>query len=225
MTFSIIARCPRTGQLGMSVSSSSPAVASRCAFARARTGVVASQNVTDPRLGPAGLDLLAAGATAEEARDILVRTSEHAAFRQLVILDAQGRTSVWSGEKALGVNATVARENVAAAGNLLANPSVPERMVDAFLASDDTLDLGARLLMAMAAGQEAGGEAGAVRSAGLLVVDREAWPLVDLRVDWDEQPLERLSELWSVWQPQMHDYVVRCLNPLTAPSYGVPGDE
>ena len=77
----------------------------------------------------------------------------------------------------------------------------------------------------MKAGLAAGGEAGPVRSAGLQGVAQEAWPLADLRVDWDEAPITKLEELWTIWQPQMHDYVTRCLNPEAAPSYGVPGDE
>lgn len=225
MTFSIVARCPRSGQFGLAIASSSPAVASRCAFARAGIGVVASQNVTDPRLGPAGLDLMAAGATARECCDILVRNSEYAPYRQLSILDRDGNTAVWSGEKTLGRHATYARQDVSAAGNLLAHEGVPQAMVEAFQASADSLELGDRLILAMEAGLTAGGEAGPVRSSGILVVDRESWPLVDLRVDWDDMPISRLSELWSVWKPQMHDYVSRCLNPLAAPSYGVPGDE
>ncbi|NVN12001.1 DUF1028 domain-containing protein, partial [Nguyenibacter vanlangensis] len=68
-------------------------------------------------------------------------------------------------------------------------------------------------------------EAGPLRSAGLLVVDRQSWPLTDLRVDWDDAPIARLADLWTIWQPQMHDYVTRCLDPSSAPAYGVPGDE
>jgi len=225
MTFSIIARCAETGQFGIAISSSSPAVASRCAFARAGAGVVASQNITDPRLGPAGLDLLQSGATAAQCVDILVRRSPHAAFRQLVVLDGAGNAALWSGEHTLGCHATAKAANVAAAGNLLAHDGIPAAMVAAFAAQDSSTTLGDRLVRSLAAGHAAGGEAGPVRSAGMLVVDRESWPLVDLRVDWDDTPIERLSALWDVWKPQMHDYVTRCLNPGTAPSYGVPGDE
>lgn len=225
MTFSVIARCARTGQFGMAVSSSSPAVASRCAFARAGVGVVASQNVTDPRLGPAGLDLLERGASATECRDILVRNADFSEFRQLAILDACGDGAVWSGERTLGCHATFIEKNVVSAGNMLASQSVPEAVGKAFLEADESLDLGERLVIAMQGGLEAGGEAGPVRSAGMIVVDRQSWPLVDLRVDWDDEPIGRLAELWKVWQPQMNDYVTRCLNPLSAPSYGVPGDE
>jgi uncharacterized Ntn-hydrolase superfamily protein len=89
MTFSIAARCPETGQFGIAVSSSSPAVAARCAHARAGVGAVASQNVTDPSLGARGLDLMALGASAPEAVAILKATGAHNDYRQLTAIDAQ----------------------------------------------------------------------------------------------------------------------------------------
>ena len=64
-----------------------------------------------------------------------------------------------------------------------------------------------------------------MHSAGILICDREAWPATDLRVDWDDQPIERLGRLWRVWKPQADDYVTRALDPTAAPGYGVPGDE
>jgi uncharacterized Ntn-hydrolase superfamily protein len=140
-------------------------------------------------------------------------------------LTGTGRTALWSGEKALGLNAQFESVNVACAGNLLATEAVPEAIANSFTQSDPQQELGLRVIRAMQAGIAAGGEAGPVRSAGLLVVDREKWPLADLRVDWDEDPITRLRALWDVWAPQMHDYVTRCLNPEAAPSYGVPGDE
>ena len=225
MTFSIVARCERTGQFGMAVSSSSPAVASRCAFARARVGVVATQNITDPRLGPAGLDLLELGAAASECRDILVRGNTFREFRQLVILDRQGNTALWAGENVLGCHAEASGTNVAAAGNMLSRPDVPQIMKEAFNASSPSMELAERLILAMETGLEAGGEAGPVHSAGLMVVEEQSWPLVDLRVDWSDAPIADLRHLWTLWQPQMRDYVTRGLNPLSAPSYGVPGDQ
>jgi uncharacterized Ntn-hydrolase superfamily protein len=77
----------------------------------------------------------------------------------------------------------------------------------------------------MLAGLAAGGEAGPVKSAGMVVVDTQAWPIADLRVDWHDAPLAELTALWALWKPQMRDYVTRALNPSAAPTYGVPGDE
>jgi uncharacterized Ntn-hydrolase superfamily protein len=102
MTFSISARCPDTGMFGIAVSSSSPCVAARCAHARAGVGTVATQNITDPRLGPKGLDLMASGLSATDALEALKRDAPHLEYRQLALVDAQGRTASFSGEHTLG---------------------------------------------------------------------------------------------------------------------------
>jgi len=223
MTFSIAARCAETGMFGIAISSSSPAVAARCSHARAGAGVVASQNITDPSLGISGLEMLEMGATAEEALGRLVASTSFADYRQLAIVDARGHVAGHSGERTLGIHAMAKGEGCIAAGNLLANTDVAQRMVAAFEISPG--DLPSRLLKALAAGLEAGGEAGLVRSAGLKVVRNVAWPIVDLRVDWHDQPIEALQDLWVVYEPQMEDYVKRALDPNAAPSFGVPGDE
>ena len=225
MTFSIAGRCASTGQFGIAVASSSPAVAARCAHVRSGVGVVASQNVTDPRLGPAALDLLAAGMAAQPTLQALVAARPHMDHRQLVVVDAAGGTAVWSGRQTLGVHGSAEGRDCAAAGNLLSQRSVPNAMVAAFEGSAG--ELGTRLTQALAAGLAAGGEAGPVHSAGLLLAGSEAWPLADLRVDWDDaqQPVEALQGLWALWLPQMHAYVQRALDPGSAPAFGVPGDE
>jgi len=226
VTFSIAARDPATGMAGMAIASSSPAVAARCAHARAGAGVVASQNITDPRLGAKGLDLMAGGLAAAAALDHLRRGEPHMEFRQLVLVDRQGMTAVHSGTGALGVNAVAEGPEgtgVAAAGNLLADPGVPEVMVAAYLAASG--HFATRLLAAMRAGFARGGEAGPIHSAGLLVVDKVPWPVVDLRVDWDDaDPLGRLAALWALYAPQVDAYVARALAPAGAPSFGVAGD-
>lgn len=225
MTFSLLGRCARSGMLGLVVSSSSPAVAARCAHARAGVGAVASQNVTDPRLGPRVLDLLQAGRPAAEAVAAVAAQAPGAAYRQLAAVDASGRTGAYSGSHTLGTHAVVQGADAVAAGNLLAHAGVVAAMVQAFEAGSTELHLGDRLIAALQAGLAAGGEAGPVRSAGLLLVDKVEWPVADLRVDWDDDPIGRLAALWELWQPQMNDYVTRALDPAAAPSYGVPGDQ
>jgi uncharacterized Ntn-hydrolase superfamily protein len=225
MTFSVAARCPETGMFGLAVSSSSPAVAARCAHARAGVGAVSSQNITDPRLGHRGLELMANGASAAQARDILVATAPHVAYRQLTLVDAAGRTAHWSGANTLGVHAVAEGAGVVCAGNLLADTGVPSAMAAAFEQTAGQ-PLAERLLAAMRGGLAAGGEAGPVHSAGLLMVHEVPWPVADLRVDWHEtDPLGALSDLWAVYAPQLEAYVTRALDPREAPSYGVPGDE
>ena len=224
MTFSIVARCTKTGMFGVAVSSSSPAVAARCAYAQAGVGALASQNVTDPTLGMRGLELMARGASATEAVAILKRTGAYPEYRQVLAVDANGASAIHSGAKALGTWAEAQAENVACGGNLLASDSIPQVMVDAFLASQG--ELGDRLIATMQAALKAGGEAGPVRSSGMKLVREVRWPVADLRCDWtDGCPIEELAKLWDIYRPQLDDYVTRALNPSGAPSYGVPGDE
>jgi uncharacterized Ntn-hydrolase superfamily protein len=224
VTFSILGHCGQTGRLGMAVSSSSPAVAARCANVRAGVGVASSQNITDPRLGPALLDAVAAGQPAQAAIDRVIAGAPHADYRQLALVDATGASAAWSGSRTLGIHGTRAGDGWAAAGNMLASEAVLDVLGAAFARSPQH-ELEARLLAAMAAGLSAGGEQGPVHSAGLLVAHAVAWPVTDLRVDWaDDGPIEQLARLWDRWAPQRDDYVTRGLDPRSAPSYGVPGD-
>lgn len=224
MTISIAARCARTGAFGVAISSSSPAVGSRCPNVRAGVGAVSSQNVTDPRLGPALLDALASGLDAQAALDSISSTATHPEFRQLTVVDKNGNSSVYSGAKSLGVNAEVTDVDVAAAGNMLANDNVIAAMVAEFKAGADK-ELADRLISCLEAGVKAGGEAGPVHSAAVIVATNVEWPSTNLRVDWDDDPIGKLREIYGVWAPQAADYVTRALNPTSAPSYGVPGDE
>ena len=225
MTFSLLARCPDTGAFGMVISSSSPAVAARCAHARAGVGVAATQNITDPALGPRLLDLMQDGASALEAMARVVAEAPHVDYRQLMCVDAAGRVAGHSGARTLGIWALAEGEGAVAGGNLLANPGVPAAMLAGFGAASGSL--GDRLMAGLIAGRDAGGEAGPVHSAGLLVVDRETWPVAWLRADWSDaaRPIEEVARAWEVYQPQMAAYVQRARDPREAPSYGVPGDE
>jgi len=146
------------------------------------------------------------------------------AWRQLTAIDQNGVTASWSGEHTLGVHATAEGANCVAAGNLLAASGVPVAMVNAFANLPDE-ELGDRLVAALAAGLQAGGEAGPVHSAGLVIVSDVAWPVTDLRVDWSEDPVVDLNALWRLWRPQANAYRLRALDPAAAPSYGVAGDE
>lgn len=224
MTFSVVGRCARTGAFGVAITSSSPAVASRCAHVRAGVGAVATQNVTDPRLGPAALDALADGLDAAAAVAQVSGAASYAEFRQLSAIGVAGTAAVFSGSSSLGVNGHVVGESCAAAGNLLASLDVLIACADAFDAAPD-LAIEERLLAALEAGLARGGEAGPLHSAGLLVADDVAWPTTNLRVDWSDDPIGELRALWTVWAPQKADYVTRALDPTSAPSYGVPGDE
>lgn len=223
MTFSLIARCARTGQFGMVISSSSPAVAARCAHVRAGVGVVASQNITDPDLGTALLDLMAQGISAADALAAIKKGRAHIDYRQLLVVDAAGGRAIHSGGQVLGNWGEALGVDCAAGGNLLANTGVPKAMIAGFETA--TGHLGDRLIAALRAGLAAGGEAGPVHSAGLKIADKLNWPLVDLRIDWADDPIGALTTAWQVYRPQMAAYVQRATDPTIAPSYGVPGDE
>ncbi len=223
MTFSLIARCAKTGQFGMVISSSSPAVAARCAHVRAGVGAVASQNITDPQLGPLILDQLAQGLGAKAALAAVADGRAHIDYRQVLVIDRAGDTATHSGRQVLGVWGQAQGRDCAAGGNLLADAGVIPAMVSAFEGASG--HLGDRLMAALQAGLAAGGEAGPVHSAGLKIADALDWPLVDLRIDWADAPIEMLAGAWAVYRPQMDAYVQRARNPSVAPSYGVPGDE
>jgi uncharacterized Ntn-hydrolase superfamily protein len=222
MTFSIVARCAATGQFGMAISSSSPAVAARCAHVRADVGVVASQNITDPELGSLTLDAMATGLSSVKAIAAVLNNYPHREYRQLLAVDRNGTVSIHSGGNVLGTWAEAKGINCAAAGNLLANSEIAAFMVKSFETTKG--QLAERLLAALEAGAAAGGEAGPVHSAGLKLADKLSWPFIDLRVDWSETPIEDLRTTWEIYKPQANAYVQRALNPTDAPSYGVAGD-
>jgi uncharacterized Ntn-hydrolase superfamily protein len=223
MTFSLAARDPTTGAFGMALSSSSPAVASRCLHLRPAVGAAASQNVTNPALGPRLLDLLQAGATAEGAIAQVVAEDAHPESRQLAVVDAAGRVAHFSGARALGTHAAATGHQAVAAGNMLAGAHVVQAMIDSYQASA-AATFEERLLAGFLGGLAAGGEEGPVRSAGLAVVERATWRVTDLRVDDADDPAAELSRLLALWLPQKRDYLTRALDPEAAPSYGVPGD-
>lgn len=224
MTFSLVARCEETGMFGVAISSSSPAVAARCSYSRAGVGAVASQNITDPTLGPLTLDLMADGLTAHEAIEAIVQRSKFVDYRQVLAVDKLGGTAIHSGPNSLGIWTQAEGTNVASGGNLLANDGVPQAIVDSFHSSSG--HIGDRLIAAMRAGLSRGGEAGPLHSAGMQICDSVSWPVVDLRCDWTEDcPIENIATAWEIYKPQLGAYVQRAINPRVAPSYGVPGDE
>lgn len=151
-----------------------------------------------------------------------LRASPFIDFRQLALVDAAGRTAALSGAGALGIHSIVEGDGVVCAGNLLAGHDVPRAMMAAFEAAPS--DFPARLLAALEAGLAAGGEAGPVHSAGLVVVRDVDWPIVDLRVDWSDTPIADLRRVWELYAPQIEDYVWRALEPTRAAKFDVPGE-
>jgi uncharacterized Ntn-hydrolase superfamily protein len=212
MTFSLVGRCPRTGMLGAVVTTSAISVGARCQHARAEVGAALTQHRTDPRLGPLALDLLAKGVAAGEAMQAVVAATPHRHWRQLALIDAAGRTAVYSGANVRGERGEAQGRDCAAIANIVRSAMLPAAMVAAFEKSPD-LPLARRLLDALEAGEAAGGEKQPVVSAALLVVHRESFPYVDLRVDDHAQPIAELGRLWSMYEPEADAYVVRAVDP------------
>lgn len=216
MTFSLLGRCARTGQFGAAVTTSSIAVGTRVPFLAAGVGGVLTQHRTDPRLGPRGLDLLLSGCTAAETVAALVASTPHHRWRQIAVMDAAGHTAYFDGEAVKPERGVAHGTDVVAIGNILANDRVPAAMAETFLATPDE-SLAERLLRALEAGEAAGGEHGDVTSASLLVVHRECFPHVDLRVDKDARPLPALRRLWAEYAPLAEGFLRRALEPDDAP--------
>jgi uncharacterized Ntn-hydrolase superfamily protein len=217
MTYSIAARCPRTGAFGIAITSSSICVASRCAWV-SPTGAVLTQNITDPALGPLGLSLVAKGKEAREVVKELVAATPYSAWRQLAAVDREGRTAAHSGAQALPIFAEAHGAGCVAVGNILANDGVPRAMIEAF-ALREADPLPERLLRSLEAGLAHGGETADEHAAGLHVCDKHVWPVVDLRVDWHDDPIAELRRVWTAYAPQMGAYITRAVNPAAAPAF------
>ena len=223
MTLSLVVRDGE--RFGIVVASSSPAVAARVAHLRPGVGAAASQNVTDPTLGPRLLRGLADHGDAERALAEVTGAPDTAKtidYRQLTVLGRSGPGFAYSGARTLGTHASATADGAVAAGNMLSGAHIPGVLLDAYAAASGELE--ERLLTALKAAVAAGGEEGPLHSAGLAVVADVDWRVTDLRVDWADDPVDRLGALLDVWLPQRDDYVRRALDPASAPSYGVPGD-
>ena len=221
MTFSLAVR--DGASFGSVICSSSPAVGARCVHLRDDVGAVHSQNITDPRLGVRLLDLLEGGATAADALARVVADDATSRYRQLVVVDSSGSTAIHSGPDALGIVGEHRAPGAAAAGNMLATPQVPRRLVEGWTASSGPIEV--RLLVAFGAAMDEGGEAGPVRSAAITVVSGHGWRTTDLRVDWSDDPLAAMAELVELWLPQRDAYIQRGEDPARSAGYGVPGDD
>jgi uncharacterized Ntn-hydrolase superfamily protein len=212
MTFSIAGRCARTGAFGLSISTSNISVGSRCPFAKPRVGAVLTQHRTDPRLGPRGLQLMQTGCSAQEAINALVASTPDIGWRQLAAIDAKGRTASYAGDRIASIRNEVHGSDCVAIGNIIANTDVPVAMARRF-ERDPAAPLAERLMQALEAGLDAGGELKAVRSSALLVVHEQDFPLVDLRVDAADAPIAALRALWQEYIPWVDEFVVRAIDP------------
>jgi uncharacterized Ntn-hydrolase superfamily protein len=207
-TFSIAARCPRSGMLGVAVATAVPAVGAICAHARAGAGAIATQSWTNPYLGIDGLDLLAAGVGAEAALERLIAGDPKPELRQLGIVDAAGASAAWSGPGCTPWFGHITGPDHAVQGNMLVGEATVRAMGAAFVGSA-ALDLPERLLIALEAGQAAGGDKRGRQSAALKVMHTEAWPYLDLRVDEHRHPIPELRRIFEIARQQLLPFVER----------------
>ncbi len=212
MTFSLAGRCARTGMLGAVVTTSSIAVGSRCPFAEAGVGAALTQHTTDPRLGPLALDLLRQGIAPADAIGALISKTPRSDWRQVALIDREGRTAAYTGASCKPERGEAQGVDCVAVANIVRSADVPRAMVRAFEAAPDQ-HLAARLIAALEAGDEAGGEFKPLVSAALVIGHEQPFPYVDLRVDSDPDPISALARLWHDYAPVADLYVARAVDP------------
>lgn len=208
MTFSLIARCPDTGMIGVAAATAMPAVGKLLTHAVAGIGAVATQARLNPYLGIDGVRLLQQGRDASEVRDILAGRDPCASHRQFAVLDREGKTAAWTGEDCLRWAAHDSRLGVSVQGNRLAGAGVVEAAMACFLKSEGK-PLDERLMEALEAGDRAGGDRKGERSATIYIVDREEYPLWDIRVDAHPDPFSELRRLHDIFGRSLVPEILR----------------
>jgi uncharacterized Ntn-hydrolase superfamily protein len=211
-TFSLIGRCERTGMFGVAIATSEMAVGSRCIYAEPNVGAVICQASTNPRLGYLGLSLLRSGLSAGRALQELGMNDDFLERRQLGCLDTRGAAAARTGSGNRPWAGHREARNVVVATNAVVGPQVADAMFETFQGSAER-PLWERLLGALEAGKKAGGEPEGEKSAGLFVVDRDPFPVVDLRVDLHTEPIAQLRRLADGYFPLISYYIMRALDP------------
>ncbi len=205
-TFSITARCPRTGMLGVGVCTAIPAVGAICPFVKPKLGAIASQSFANPYLGIDGLVLLEQGHTAHSALDRLIAADPGRARRQLSVVDGAGNAAAFTGQDCIPWHGDHVGPGYVVAANMMVDATTVEAMAEAFEASRDEA-LPERLLRALEAGDATGGDYRGRQSAALLVYDTEAYPSHSLRVDEHRQPVPELRRIFAVCQQQLYPWL------------------
>ncbi|MCB0727323.1 MAG: DUF1028 domain-containing protein [Ignavibacteriae bacterium] len=207
-TFSIVARDAVTGEMGVAVQSHWFSVGSIVSWGESGVGVVATQSFVNPSFGLRGLELLKAGKSPQEAVDELIASDEGRDVRQLAILDTKGRSASYTGKNCIPDAGNIAKENYSVQANMMLNNTVWPAMSEAF--ENSTGPLAERLITALEAGQNAGGDIRGKQSACLLIVKGEVtdkpWEdkMFDLRVDDSPEPIAELKRLLRVYRAYEH---------------------
>ncbi|WP_219419317.1 DUF1028 domain-containing protein [Pseudonocardia nigra] len=206
MTFSVVARCPRTGELGVAVATAVPAVAPMCAFVGPRVGAVATQSWVNPYLGIDGLALLREGLRAQAVLDRVIAADPDAQERQLAVVDSGGGSAAFTGAACTGSSGHLTGPDHAAVGNMLRRPETLDVMVAALRHSAEE-PLAERLVRALEAGDAAGGDKRGRQSAAVRVFGQEDYPAVDVRVDDHPAPVGELRRVWEVARRELLPFV------------------
>ena len=217
MTFSIAGRCARTGQFGVALATSSIGAGGRCPHLRPGVGAILTQARTDPRLGPIGLDLLAAGRSAEETVAGILASTPHSSWRQLAALTAAGDVAFATGSDVAQPADGMALDGAVVVGNWVRSETVIAAIAGGY-ETDPMAALADRMLQALEAGEDEGGELDPLQSAAVIVCDPAyRFPIVDLRVDLSDDPIADLRLAWESWDRVMEGYLQRALDPANAP--------
>ena len=213
-TFTIIGRCERTGMLGVCLATSEIATGSRGPQVKARVGAVSTQAHTNPRLGKLAINLLEIGFSAPKVVEEVRSSDLYIEHRQIGVVDRDGNSAVYTGKDNSDWKGSIAKKNFIAMGNYLANEKVVEEMARAFESSVDEY-LEERLMRAIEAGRDAGGQKnGQQNTAALIVCDWDILPRVDLRVDWsDGDAIAELRSLLEMYKPLIPFYSLRLKDP------------
>lgn len=205
-TFSIVARDPASGWLGIGIASRPPCVGSHCPLIRPGLGAAVTQAWTNPYLSHRVMERLEQGAGAVEALDAVIAAETDAELRQVGVVDARGEAAAFTGAGTDPAGGHRIGEQVTVQGNMLADEAVLDAMHDAFVAARER-PFPERLLAALVAGQGQGGDARGTRSANLRVLGEEVYPLMDLRIDWHEEPVAELERLYRVAERELFPFI------------------
>lgn len=205
MTFSIVARDPQSGTLGVAISTAMPCVGVACPYVKAGVGAIASQAQTNPRLGSDGLTLLEMGLSPEAALTTLLSEDEGAARRQVGAVDAWGRVFAYSGAECIGWFGHRTGDNYSVQGNMLVGAETIDAMAAAFESTEGILPV--RLMTALEAGQAAGGDKRGRVSAAIVTRPPPSalWEGVDIRVDAHADPVAELRRIFDLVRKQARE--------------------
>ncbi len=216
MTFTIMGRCPKTGRLGIATATRSLAVGVRVPHVAPRSGAVAIMAIADERLGHRALELLAQGNKAPAVIDALVAGDANPEYRQLGVIDDDGFRAARTGKRNRDFAGHRIGADHIALGNVLVGPHVLDAIEQGFTA-DPAAPLEDRLMAALEAGRDAGGQHGGQRSAAILVYGAKTFAEVDLRVDLHPEPVGELRRIFDAYKPAIPYYNQRQVDPAVPP--------